>query len=127
MVELCSYVRYCAHVFQSEPDPMGVFLLLLRIYLRPKTASAPVLLEPALALIAKHGIRLDALQGLDLIPPLVTMAQVQSFFVKTLRDGHRRRNEARVVKDILKSRKEQVERALMGLQKNRVKITDSRM
>jgi hypothetical protein len=117
---------YCAKVYSTSPDPNGIFLLLLKLYLRP-TASDPVLLSPALNLIAKHSTRLDANQVLDLLPPLVTMEEVKSFFVRTLRDGYAKRNEARVIRSLVASRKEEVERCLMGLQTKRVRVTDQRM
>ncbi len=118
--------RYCSRVFASDPDPKGVFLTLLRIYLRPGKASR-VHLEPALGLIASQGVRIDAQEVLALLPPMVTMRDVQSFFVRTLREGHARRDDTRVVKGLLKARRDQVDRGLMALQQRKVRITDTRM
>lgn len=118
--------RYCSRVYASAPDPKGVFLLLLGLYLRP-TSSDPVLLPPALELIASQGTRLDAKEVLEMLPPLVTMEDVRAFFVKTLRDGRKRRNEAKIVRGLVSARKEEVERCLMDLQEKRVRITDQRM
>lgn len=118
--------RYCAKVFATEPNPKGIFLLLLRLYLRP-SPSDPVLLTPALGLITSQGTRLDAKEVLEMLPPLVTMEDVRAFFVKTLREGRKRRNEARIVRGLVGARKEEVERALMDVQGNRVRITDQRM
>ena len=117
---------YCTTLYASEPDPKGIFLLLLRLYLRP-SSSEPILLGPALGLIATHGTRLDAEAVLDLLPPLVTMKEVEAFFVKTLRDGHAKKNDARIIKQLVTGRKEQVERVLMDLQVHRVRVTDQRM
>lgn len=118
--------KYCSKVYQTNPDPKGIFLLLLRLYLRPST-SEPILLHPALELISSQGTRLDAKEVLEMLPPLVTMEDLRAFFVKTLRDGRKRRNEAKIVKGLVSARKEEVERVLMGLQENRVRITDQRM
>ena len=119
---------YCSRTYQKDPDPQGIFLLLLRIYLRPPpTTSDPVLLTPALSLIATHGIRLDAREVLDLLPPLVTMADVRAFFIRTLRDGHAKRNEARVIKSLVSARKEGIERVLLDMQLKKVRVTDQRM
>jgi hypothetical protein len=118
--------RYCSKVYATAPDPQGIFLLLLRLYLRP-LASDPVLLAPALGLVASQGTRLDAREVLDMLPPLVTMADVRDFFVKIMRDGRKRRNEARIVRGLVGARKDQVDRVLMELQENRVRITDQRM
>ncbi len=121
-------IRYCAKVYAQSPDPQGIFLSLLRIYLRPSPDSnEPILLGPALFLIAKHGIRLDATEVLSLLPPLVTMEDVRSFFIRTLRDSFAKRNQHRVVKQLAGARKEEVERVLMGLQVKRVRVTDQRM
>ena len=112
----------------KSPDPHGIFLLLLRIYLRPAPSSqGPILLDPALSLIAKNGVRLAATEVLALLPPLVTMEDVRAFLIRTLRDGYARRNEHRVVKQLVGARKEEVERVLMGLQVKRVRVTDQRM
>ena len=121
-------LRYCARVYAKNPDPHGVFLLLLRIYLRPPpNTTENVLLGPALSLIAKHGVRLDANDVLALLPPLITMEDVRSFFIRTLRDGHAKRHEHRVVKQLVGARKEEVERVLMGFQVKRVRVTDQRV
>jgi hypothetical protein len=118
--------RYCGKVYQTEPDPKGVFLQLLRIYLRPLDGQKPRL-EPALKLIATHGTRIDAQEVLNLLPSFVTMQDVHEFFIKTLRDGHAKMNQSRITKQLLKSRKEQVDRGLMKMQQKRVRITDIRM
>lgn len=102
-------------------------MLLLRIYLHPPTKSEPVLLEPALSLISTHGTRLDAKEVLDLLPPLVTMEDVRAFFVKTIRGATAKKNDSRIVRGLVASRKEEVERTLMGQQVKRVRITDQRM
>ncbi|KAJ9090674.1 hypothetical protein QFC20_007852 [Naganishia adeliensis] len=117
---------YCAKIYQSQPDPKGVFLQLLRIYLRPNGTQQPKL-EPALKLIATHGTRVDAQEVLALLPPFVTMNDVHEFFVKTLRDGHAKMNQSRITKQLLKTRKEQVDRGLMRMQQKRVRITDIRI
>lgn len=110
----------------GEPRSESVFLLLLRMYLRPQS-SDPVLLEPALLLIAKYSTRLDAEQVISLLPPLVTMKDVQDFFVKSLREGYAMRNERRVVKELRGARKEELERKVMTSQEKRVRVTGQRM
>ena len=122
---LC-YLSYCAKLYTSAPDPHGIFLVLLRVYLRP-SSSESVLLGPALALIAKHCVRLDATEVLALLPPLITMEDIRSFLIRTLRDGFAKRNEQKVVKSLISARKEEVEKILMGFQEKRVRVTDQRM
>ena len=121
-------ISYCSRVYAKDPDPHGIYLMLLRLYLRPDPKiSSDILIAPALVLIAKQGTRLDAQEVLDLLPPLLTMEEVKHFFLKTLREGHAKRNDHRVVKQLLSARKEETERILMGLQVKRVRITDQRM
>ncbi|KAI5452750.1 Vacuolar morphogenesis protein 6 [Naganishia albida] len=117
---------YCAKIYQTQPDPKGVFLQLLRIYLSPNGDQQPKL-EPALRLIATHGTRVDAQEVLALLPSFIAMHDVQEFFVKTLRDGHAKMNQSRITKQLLKTRKEQVDRGLMKMQQKRVRITDIRI
>lgn len=118
---------YCAKVYAGEPDPHGIYLTLLHIYLRPAKAQTDIMLAPAIQLIASNGPRIDPQAVLDLLPPLVTMEDVRLFFVRTLRDGYAKKNERRVVKNLASARKEEVERVLMGMQMKRVRIRDQRM
>ncbi len=58
------------------------------------------------------------------MPPLVSARDVRVFLTGALRVP---RFDARVVREVALSRKDQVARKLMYLEANRVKITDSRM
>lgn len=118
---------FCSKVYSGDPNPHGIYLTLLNIYLRPAKAEADILLAPAIQLIASNGPRIDPQAVLDLLPPLVTMEDVRLFFVRTLRDGHAKKNERRVVKNLASARKEEVERVLMEMQMKRVRVRDQRM
>ncbi|WRT65779.1 uncharacterized protein IL334_002728 [Kwoniella shivajii] len=120
---------YCVQAYNTNSD---IFLLLLTIYLRPQppTKSTPApepLLGPALSLVSKHSTSLPPSPVLDLLPPLVPMQDVHAFFMRTLRDTHAKRNEARVIKSLVKGRKEELERLLLGLEGKRVRVTDQRI
>lgn len=67
------------------------------------------------------------MEVISLLPPLLTMQDVEPFFMRTLREGTAQRNDARVLRELVKARSEQIDRSLMKLQERRVKITDSRM
>ena len=99
-------------------------MILLKLYLRPTDKAAPNLLQPALDLISRHSPRLDAIETLQLLPPLVTARDVRPFLQEALRapifDSH-------VLRDIHKARNEHVARKLMLLESRRVRVTDSRM
>lgn len=99
-------------------------MTLLRIYLRPTDKTSSDLLQPALDLIGRHSPRLDPVETLQLLPPLVTAQDVRTFLIEALRtpifDTH-------VIREINKARNDQVARKLMLLETKRVKVTDSRM
>lgn len=117
---------YCSKVYQTDPDPHGIFLTLLRLYLDPASPHKPML-APALALISRHGTRLDASSTIDLLPANITMQEVHHFMVRTLRDAYSRANRERVGKELLASGNSQVDWAMAKLQQRRVKITDMRL
>jgi len=118
--------EYCKGVYQPNATTANVFLTLLRIYLRPTTKLAPGtdFLQPALELISRHNPRLDPVETLNLLPPLVTAQDVSAFLVEALRAPI---FDTRVVRNVSKARSEQVARQLMALQARRVKVTDSRI
>ena len=101
-----------------------IFLTLLRIYLRPTVKTNIDLLTPALDLIARHSPRLDEVETLQILPPLVPAQDVRLFLVEALRAPI---FDTKVVREVNKARDEQVARRLMYLQSKRVKVTDSRM
>jgi hypothetical protein len=82
------------------------------------------LLQPALELISRHGPRLDAVETLQLLPPLVTADDIRPFLIESLRIPA---FDTRVVREINKARNDQLSRRLIALQSRRVKVTDSRM
>lgn len=121
--------RYCSRIYSSSNSDLqdrSIFLLLLKIYLLPQEKD-DLLLAPALSLLSNHSTQLDPAAVLDLLPPLVTMEEIRSFLIRTLRDGTRRINDKKIVSGIVSSRKEEVERILMGMEVKRVRITDQRM
>ncbi|KAF8896557.1 vacuolar sorting protein 39 domain 2-domain-containing protein [Infundibulicybe gibba] len=116
--------EYCKRTYHAGTPTSGVFHTLLRIYLRPTVTTSHDLLRPALELISRHGPRLDAVEILELLPPLVAAENIRTFLIGALRapifDTH-------VVRAVSKARDEQLARRLMGLQAKRVKVTDSRI
>ncbi|KAJ7510485.1 hypothetical protein B0H11DRAFT_1190833 [Mycena galericulata] len=116
--------EHCTRVYRAGTETSNVYLTLLRLYLRPSVKNAPDLLQPALELIARHGPQLDAIDTLQLLPPLVTAKDVRTFLIGALRTPI---FDTRVIRNLSKARGEQVERKLMNLQTKRVKITDSRI
>ena len=116
--------RYCKRVYQPGTESSGVFLALCRIYLRPTVETSTDLLQPALDLISRHNPRLDPVETLQLLPPLVTTQDVKAFLIESVRAPI---FDTKVISQISKARKDQISRKLMVLQSKRVKVTDSRM
>ncbi|EAU85277.2 rab guanyl-nucleotide exchange factor [Coprinopsis cinerea okayama7 len=118
--------EYCKRVYQSGTPTSGIFLTLLRIYLRPTSQSVDTskLLQPALDLIRRHSPRLDSVETLQLLPPLVTAYDVKEFLIDALRVPV---FDTRVITQISKARNDHLARKLVGLQTRRVKVTDTRI
>ncbi|KAH9926823.1 hypothetical protein B0H21DRAFT_138019 [Amylocystis lapponica] len=118
--------EYCKRVYKPGTETRNVFITLLRTYLRPSAqAAAPAdLLAPALALISRHGPRLDAAETLQLLPPLVAAHDVRAFLFAALRTPI---FDTRVVREVAHARDAQAAQRLMQLQSRRVKVTDSRI
>jgi Vam6/Vps39-like protein vacuolar protein sorting-associated protein 39 len=116
--------RHCKRISGPSPIPSSIFLTLLKLYLRPIIPNPPNLLSPALSLIARHSARLDPIETLQLLPPLVNAQDVRLFLVQSLRAPV---FDNCVVREVSLARKEDMERQLMKLESRRVKVTDSRM
>ncbi|TFL04184.1 hypothetical protein BDV98DRAFT_591033 [Pterulicium gracile] len=117
--------EYCKRVYLPTGPTSQVYLILLRTYLRPTIKRPPPdLLKPAMDLMCRHSPRLDSAEALDLIPPLVTVQEVQTFLKDAL---HAPVFDSRVITEISRARDEQVSRRLMILQSKRVKVVDSRI
>ncbi|GAA5895940.1 Vam6p [Sporobolomyces salmoneus] len=119
--------QYCKRVYESdEAMKSTIFPLLLRLYLRPRP-SHPLLFAPALSLLSNHAARIDPFEAFELLPPLVSLGDMQTYLTKTLRRSTERRREAVMVKNVGRSWVEQNERDLVDLEERRVKISDSRV
>lgn len=94
------------------------------MYLRPTVIPTLDFLKPALDLISRHSARLDPVETLQLLPPLVTGQSVHRFLIEALRAPM---FDTAVNRFINKARTELVSRKLVVLQSRRVKVTDSRM
>lgn len=116
--------EYCRRI-HAQDDRSPVFLILLRTYLRPKS-GAKVELEAALGLIRRHGSRIDSIAALELLPPLVSLASMETFASKALRQAEAKRNEQVLLHQTAKERALQVNENLVKLHSRRIKVTDTR-
>lgn len=115
--------RYCKRIYLPNTPTSSAYLWLLRIFLRPASKPGADLLQPALALLGRHGPRIDPVEALNLLPPLVAAADARTFLMEALRAPI---FDTRVRAGIAKARDEQLARKLVSLQSRRVKVTDSR-
>lgn len=84
-------------------------------------------LEPALHLLAKYGARMDANYVLEILPPLLTVQELQTFLCKSIRKSITWSNSHKVIKRVRTARMDQVNQSLVDLENRRVKITDARL
>jgi hypothetical protein len=115
----------------SGSQRSNIFVTLLNVYLRPrheddKSEMKPQL-EQALRLLAKYGARMDANYVLEILPPLLTVQELQVFLCKSIRKSLTWSNSQQVVKRIRTARMDQVNQSLVELENRRVKITDARL
>ncbi|EJD06913.1 uncharacterized protein FOMMEDRAFT_117970 [Fomitiporia mediterranea MF3/22] len=126
--------EYCKSIYIPNTPTQDIFLALLKIYLEPSPSSQqklqrrddeqPSLLRPALELISRQSPRLDTLETLRLLPPLVPAQNVRAFLFDATRAPI---FDTKVVREVRKGYSEQVARRLMALQSRRVRVTDSRI
>lgn len=152
---------YCSKVYAKDPDPKGIYLHLLKLYLAPtpgrrssssgrafspppssrggsRPGSPPVatppaglssepLVKPALELITRHGLRIDSDAVVGLLPPMIPVADVQTYLSKQLKATHSALAAHRIQKELVKSRNVQVKGLVLNLEVRRVRVDDQRV
>lgn len=107
--------RYCNHIHLTElspnesssqprrhsyldPDdaPPSIYHILLSLYLSPPPPHTPQW-APALDLLAKHGARMPASSTLNLIPEVLPIKDLESYFQGRIRSATTAINEGRIV------------------------------
>lgn len=97
------------------------------MYLRPKSKDEAIRHEAALSLIASHAQSFDTIDVLDLLPPLVSLAEIRTFLEKSVRLSRQRAREQTMIRNVSKALLEAQDNDLVALESRRVKITDSRV
>ncbi|KAG0044852.1 Vam6/Vps39-like protein [Gryganskiella cystojenkinii] len=118
--------EYCNKNFDPSDPSKNVYLLLLRVYLKPPGRERPML-EPALDILTRHGTHIDPSAVLGLLPPATRVDQLGKFFEKSIRESNKIKHMDMIVKNLLKAERLQTQEQLTFYRSRRVKITEDRM
>ncbi|EKG21947.1 Citron-like protein [Macrophomina phaseolina MS6] len=99
---------------QQDPEDAepSIYHTLLSLYLTPPPPHKPNW-EPALSLLSKHGARLPASSTLELIPAVLPVKDLESYFRGRIRSANSIMNEERVVAQLRAVEKLEVETTLL--------------
>ncbi|KAF9585929.1 Vacuolar morphogenesis protein 6 [Lunasporangiospora selenospora] len=118
--------EYCVKNFDSSDPTKNVYLLLLKVYLKPPNKEKPML-EPALDILTRHGNHINPTAVLNLLPPSTKVDQLFKFFEKSIRESNKTKHMDMIVKNLLKAERLQTQEQLTFYRSRRVKITEDRM
>ncbi|KAG0343692.1 Vam6/Vps39-like protein [Podila humilis] len=118
--------EYCIKNYDSTDQSKNVYLLLLKVYLKPPNREKPML-QPALDILTRHGSHIDAASVLTLLPPGTRVDQLFKFFEKSIRESNKAKHMDMIVKNLLKAERLQTQEQLTFYRSRRVKITEDRM
>ncbi|KAG0012682.1 Vam6/Vps39-like protein [Podila clonocystis] len=118
--------EYCVKNYDSTDTTKNVYLLLLKVYLKPPNREKPML-EPALDILTRHGSHIDPQAVLSLLPPSTRIDQLFTFFEKSIRESNKAKHMDMIVKNLLKAERLQTQEQLTFYRSRRVKITEDRM
>ncbi|KAG0322530.1 Vam6/Vps39-like protein, partial [Dissophora globulifera] len=94
--------EYCIKNFDENDPSKNVYLLLLKVYLKPPGKEKPML-EPALDILTRHGTFIDPAAILNLLPAQTRVDQLYKFFEKSIRESNKTKHVDMVVKNLLKA------------------------
>ena len=95
----------------ADDRPPTIYHALLALYLSPPPPHKPQW-EPALEILAKHGSRLPASSTLDLIPEVLPIRDLESYFRGRIRSANTIVNEGRIVNGLMKTTDDNLEAML---------------
>jgi hypothetical protein len=118
--------EYCKRVYATEAsDQTGVFSILLKIYLKP-ASEQETLLGPALQLLARHGTRINADSALGLLPPLITVKELDRFLYDAVTHQAEAAHGAKLQREVYRARLDRLQQAEVLLRSQYVRVSDSR-
>ena len=95
----------------TDDRPPTIYHALLALYLSPPPPHKPQW-EPALEILAKHGSRLPASSTLELIPEVLPIKDLESYFQGRIRSANTIVHEARIVNGLMKTTDDNLEAML---------------
>ncbi|MCJ1312918.1 Vacuolar morphogenesis protein 6 [Agyrium rufum] len=118
----------------EDDGPPSIYHVLLALYLSPPSPHKAQW-QPALEILAKHGSRLPASSTLSLIPEVLPIKELESYFRARIRSANARMNEGQVVAGLMKATDDYEESKLrlgdektgFGGRNRRVVITEERV
>ncbi|OLL23333.1 Vam6/Vps39-like protein, partial [Neolecta irregularis DAH-3] len=113
---------YCQRIYNSPNPDHSVFLTLLKLYLKPPSRS-PVQVSPALAILSRHGSRLNARETLNLLPPTTHIAKLVSLLTNHIRIETSQLHESRVLSNLEKFQLLRTQEKLITYRNKRYLIT----
>ena len=116
--------RYCKRIYKPGTATQSIFMDLLKIFLKPPPQFSNVFLDAALALINRQKARLDNIETLQLLPPLIPVEDVKALLNEALRKPF---FSMMVLREIAKSNNETTKARLMRLENRRVLMTEDRV
>lgn len=124
-VEIYAYAasRYC----RRHSELPQLFITLLELFLQPVQKGVVPMLGPALELLARQSRSLDPALVLNLLPAMLTVADIQRFLASALKRQAAGKDSALITRDISRSRLDQLQRAKVLLEEQRVVVTDTRL
>ena len=117
----CMKVHQNANITPAEADQ--VYHILLSLYLRPPTSYSQQL-GPALAILSRHGARLEASEALKLIPENVRMRDLETYFESRVRAANAKVTEDKIIAALRKSHLVDVQEQLLGARNSHATVAE---
>ncbi|KAA8895150.1 vacuolar sorting protein 39 domain 2-domain-containing protein [Sphaerosporella brunnea] len=119
--------HYCMKVHRENGDGSSeadtIYHALLSLYLQPP-APYNQQLDPALAILSRHGARLEADEALKLIPENVRVSDLEAYFESRIRAANARVSENRIIAALRKSHLLDVKERLLGARNSHATVAE---
>lgn len=104
---------------------VGLFDTLLRLLLQPEQKGTEPLYGPALELLARQSQHFSPATVMNILPPLLPVADVQRYLSNASKNQAAQKVSTKLRREVNHARLDQLMRASVLVQEQRVKVTDS--